>query len=295
MHGVAEPRHIKSQVIIYLDQARRTGQIGLSTAARRRIALFQFAATFGNRPAANLSKADIERWQESTTHLAASTRRLYWSILHLFVKWLVEKGHLRRDVMLGMKPPRVPKAIHRALSEDDAAALLAACIDSRERLIVTLGLQLGIRRAEIAALEVGDVDVTARVIDVNGKGGDQRRLPLTEAAVRVATAYLSEQGLRAGPLIRSRTVPSAGVKPDTVGRLVTVICWRAGIKSRPWDGVGTHSMRHTMASDAYLRTRDVLAVADLLGHASLNNTQRYVRGLDIERLREAAEGRRYGG
>ena len=52
-------------------------------------------------------------------------------------------------------------------------------------------------------------------------------------------------------------------------------------------------MRHTAATAWYEDTSDVLAVRDLLGHESLATTQRYVRGMNVERLRPAVEGRRY--
>lgn len=48
-------------------------------------------------------------------------------------------------------------------------------------------------------------------------------------------------------------------------------------------------MRHTFATDTYEATNDVMAVRDLLGHVSLENTQRYVRGMNVERLRAAVE------
>jgi len=87
--------------------------------------------------------------------------------------------------------------------------------------------------------------------------------------------------------------PHEGIRPNRVGDIVRQVCWDAGVKGCSWDGVSTHALRHTAATDVHRATGDVLAVQAMLGHSSLAVTQVYVQGLNVEQLRTAMEGRSY--
>jgi integrase len=128
--------------------------------------------------------------------------------------------------------------------------VLEVCADSRERLIVTLGLQLGLRRMEIAALELGDISLRENTLIVrHGKGGHARLLPLTVAARDAVVAYLAEYRISAGPLIRQLRYPERGIGANYVSRMASRLAFEAGVKVAPGDGVSSHSWRHTAASD----------------------------------------------
>lgn len=279
---------------IYVNNRAATGDITDLTALTVFGILTAFVIVIGDRPAAKLDRPAIDAYLTSLRRVAPSTRRTRFSAVRGFSRWLTAERHLRLDPCLGVRSPKVPRPSYRALEQPDSTALLAACDNPTERLVVTLGLQLGLRRAEIAGLELGDVafvDGTVRVR--KGKGGHQRLLPLTAACRDALAAYLASRPIQAGPLIRGVRNPGQGVPPIWVGRLVSAIAYRAGVKQRPWDGVATHSLRHSCATDVYRQTRDVEVVRDMLGHTSLNATQVYVRCLDVERLREGMEGRDY--
>jgi site-specific recombinase XerD len=160
--------------------------------------------------------------------------------------------------------------------------------------VLVLALHTGLRRAELADLEVGDVDLTARTVFVrHGKGGHARMVPLSIEAGRAVAAYLASEGLCHGPFVRSLREPQEGITPEWLGQLFSDLAYRSGVKVRSRDGVSQHATRHTFATDVYEQTDDVLAVRDLLGHESLATTQIYVRGMNVERLRPAVEGRTY--
>jgi integrase len=257
----------------------------------------KFCDAVGDVAPAGLALGDVERYLTVRAHLAPGTRRSEFSDMRGFLRWLVNSGALTRDPSAGIRAPRVPQSVHRALSEERAEALLECCDGTQERLIVTLGLQLGLRRAEIVGLELGDIDLGRRptLLVCHGKGGHQRLLPLTAAARDALVAYLAEYRITAGPLIRQVRYPERGIGANYVSRMVTRLAYQAGIKVASGDGVSSHALRHTMASDVYLKTRDVMAVSVALGHHCHAPTRVYVRGLDTERLREAMEGRSYRG
>jgi integrase/recombinase XerC len=277
----------------YVTARVNTGRITAVTAATERLVLAGFADVITVHTPARLKRDHIEQWLTSIRHLAPGTRRNRFGIVRRYCRWLVERGTIRHDPTIGIPAPKVPRSVHRTLGAEQIHSILAVCPDARARCIVILGVQLGLRRAEIAGLEVGDVDWGSRTVAVIGKGGHKRVVPLTSEADAAIRAYLASSPTVAGPLIRSDRKPYDHVRPQWVGETFARLAWRSRVKTRPHDGVGTHSLRHTAASDVYAACRDVLVVRDLLGHVSLATTQVYVRGLDLEPLRAAIEGRSY--
>jgi len=282
-----------SQIGSYLRDRKTIGAISTPTAAHMRGVLYAFAEHCPQDPG-RIRRRDILRWLNTTGHLSAGTRRLYQARVNGFTDWLLRRGVIRKDPFLDVPVPKVPRSVHRAFEPHQVAALVAACVTPRDRVVVILGLHAGLRRAELAALEVGDISLTARtVLVVAGKGGHSRLLPLSAEAATVVARYLAEAGLSTGPLLRSESQPQRGIGPSTVSRVFDELAYRAGVKVRAGDTVACHSLRHTAATGWYQSTGDVLAVRDLLGHVNLGTTARYVVGMDVERLRVAVDGRRY--
>lgn len=277
----------------YLIEKRAAGRLTRKTEVNYRRVLSSFVDLSPREPA-KITRRDVVRWLRTISHVSAATRRVYASTVSGFTGWLVEEGLLRKDPFAGMATPVVPQPIHRALDADQVARLVGACESQREHVLLLLALHTGLRRAELASLEVGDVSLAARTLLVRqGKGGHSRLLPLSDEAARVVGRYIASEGLAAGPLLRSAAHPERGIGAETVGRIFRLLAYRSGVKVRAGDGVATHATRHTCATDVHRATGDVLAVQALLGHAQLSTTQRYIAGLDVERLRVAVQGRRY--
>lgn len=264
-----------------------------TVARNRNYQLRKFTDHCGNRPMRVLGPDLVRSYRASLAHLSLGTQRNHWVALKGFTGWAVDRNLIRRDPCHGIPAPKVPRSVHRNLSADAAARLIAACPDSRARCVVILGLQLGLRRAEIAGIQLGDIDFDLGVVTIHGKGGHVRLVPLTDEAATAIAAYLHDEPARRGPLIRSRREPAKALTPDGLGVLVSHWAKAAGVKVAAFDGVGTHSLRHTAATDVYRQGGDVMVIRDMLGHASLSTTQIYVRGMDLEPLRAAIEGRNY--
>lgn len=272
---------------------QRTGQINQITAKEQRYTISYFVLAMGNRRAQQIGESDLERWRaEMTDRLSPGTIRHRWRTAYGFLEWLVDEGKIRRNPARRIPTPKVPRAVHRNLRPDQATALHDACIDSRERLIVALGFQLGMRRSEIARAELGDFDFVARSVLIVGKGGHERTVALTEGAEHAIAGYLDDMRFHAGPMVRDRKGVHA-LTPGYIGELWERIAYRAGVKTRPWDGVASHSARHTAGTDVAHRSGNAVIVRDFLGHASIGTTDRYVGKIDLEVQREAIEGRRY--
>ncbi len=279
----------------YCAEKKKAGKLTPGSEVQQRRILFGFAVYCPDDPSL-IRRADVIRYLGTIRHLAVGTRRFYHSTVHGFTRWLRRRGVLAKSPFREIETPRVPQPVHRALDADQVAALVAACETPRERVLVLLALHTGLRRAELASLEVGDVSLVGRTLTVRcGKGGASRPVPLSAEAVRVIAAYIATEGLSAGPLLRSTVHPERGVSPQTVWRTFDAVAKRSGVKVRPGDGVATHAARHTCATDVHRACGDVLVVQAILGHAHLSTTERYIATLDVDRLRSAVEGRSYLG
>jgi len=283
----------RAAIGIYLRYKQDAGIVSPRTSSTMRGVLYAFAEHCPP-DAARITQRDVVRWLRTTTHLAASTRRNVFTTARGFTGWLQRRGTLHRDPFVDLPRPKAPRAVPRSVATPQVRALLASCVEPRETVIVVLGVHTGLRCAELAGLEVGDVDLSGRTVFVRrGKGGGSRVVPLSVEACQVVGRYVAELGLSGGPLLRSLSFPQQGIRPGTLGGIFRALGYRAGVKVRAGDGVGCHSLRHTFATDTYEATNDVLAVRDLLGHESLATTQIYVRSMNVERLRAAVEGRSY--
>jgi integrase len=161
--------------------------------------------------------------------------------------------------------------------------LLAVC-DVRDEVIVSLGVCEGLRRGEMAALELADVDLDGQVLFVRGKGGAQRWTPLTKATrVRVERYLDQERGCDAGPLFKSRR-NLVGMTATSIGRRSLRLMKAAGIHA---PGVNLHALRHTAATRLWMETSDLFMTQQLLGHASIRTTAMYVKSRPSAEMRDA--------
>lgn len=277
----------------YVTQRHQRGEFSDLTATENRYTLGWFADFLGGRQPHQIGERDVERWLESMHQLAATTRYRRFSTVRTFLRWLVRRGHLRRDPTVDIPSPKLPRRRPRARARDEIARLIDACPDSRARLIVTLMVQQCLRRGEVAALDIGDIDLHGEYLRVVGKGAHERVLPITEETSEALAAYLAECPTSSGPLIRSRRNPTRGISAKTIGRYVSEWMYDAGVKRMPRDGVSAHALRHTGATDVLERGADLRALQEILGHATLNTVMIYTQ-VRPGRLIEAMEGRRYG-
>lgn len=247
----------------------------------------------GNRQPSQIGRADIERWMGTFTRLAPGTARNRFVIVRGWFEWLVDDDKIRRSPMRRLHPPKVPKSRHRALSPGEVAAVLAACPDALALAYSLLGFQCGLRAAETAGIELGDLIWPRQSVVVTGKGSHVRTVYIPDEAWFAVQHYLRISPTNGGPLFRLRRFPTQPISAQWLGEDFVKIAYDAGVKHTPRDGVSYHACRHTAATDIFLACRDPLVVQRILGHQSLDNTERYIGNLDDSMQREAMEGRTY--
>jgi len=216
--------------------------------------------------------------------LTAATR---YRGLQQYFKWLVSEGEIKESPMARMKPPRVPEQPPDVLSEDDIHRLLKACEGKsfegrRDMTIIRLLLDTGLRRQELAALTLADVDFNSNTVTVLGKGGRVRTVAFGHKAARDLDRYLRVRQMRRDAALPALWLGKAG--PMTGSGIYQVVRDRAqqvGLKAY------THLFRHTFAhlwlsSDG--QEGDLMALA---GWRSRTMLARYGASRAAERARAA--------
>ena len=206
---------------------------------------------------------------------ADATRVMRWTVTAGFLRWVGV------DVVIP-SPPR-PRRMPRPLADVDVAALLAVCTPRCE-VLVSLAVCEGLRCAELHRLDLDDVDIGGRLVFVQGKGGHQRWVPLTEAsAARIVRYCDGDRGWGGGPLIQNaRTGDRLSI--SMIGNRCRQLMIDAGIK-RP--GVNLHALRHTAATRLWMESSDLFMVQQMLGHSSIATTAAYVAGRPTDAMRES--------
>jgi integrase/recombinase XerC len=221
---------------------------------------------------------------------ATVTRRL--AALRSWFRFLVRRGVVSRNPAREARGPRRPRKLVGFLPIDEATALVEARAlggAHRERDVAILELlyAAGLRVAELAGLDVDDVDAGERTVRVLGKGRRERIVPFGTAAARALDAWLARRGPAPGPLFLNHR--GGRLTPRSVDTLVRRGARAAGIMRR----VTPHTLRHTFATHLLEAGADLRAIQELLGHRRLSTTQRYthVAADQLMRVYDAAHPR----
>ncbi|MEU6077810.1 tyrosine-type recombinase/integrase [Micromonospora sp. NPDC047074] len=240
---------------------------------------------------------------------AASVHRA-WSTWNSFFSFLVADGVVAGNPMPAVGRPRAPLPQPKPLRGADTPERLLAAVardegrqrdpwPERDLAVLALALCAGLRLSELLALRVGSLAGRPgeRRVDVAGKGGRPRVVPIEPDLDRVLVGYLDSRVHRFG----SRTVrPDVPLLVDRRGEplrrgglqyLVESCYRRAGITDRVPRGARLHALRHTFATRLAEDGASAAEIMRLLGHASLASSQTYIE-VTAGQQREAVRSNR---
>jgi integrase/recombinase XerD len=168
---------------------------------------------------------------------------------------------------------REPRRLPTALSQSDAAELLASFRTWRDRAVAGLMLYCGLRSAEVLGLNVADVDIGGRWLRVVGKGERERRVPLDADVASVTQVYLLAERPESGSgrLFLVAKGPNRG-RPLTAAGLRTIFRYHRGLTGIV--GGHPHALRHTFGTVLAEAGVDLAVMQALLGHAHVDTTAR---------------------
>jgi integrase/recombinase XerC len=221
-----------------------------------------------------LIRAFLARLHREGLKTSSAARKL--ATLRTFFRYLCREGVLDRNPARALLSPRLEKRVPTYLDERDVALLVDMPGDGdaavRGRAILEMLYATGIRCAELVGLDVGEVDRSARMIRVLGKGRKERIVPFGSRAGAALDAYLTVRA-RHRPRTDALFVNARGGRlTDRSVRLLVAKRVRSVALARR---ISPHTLRHSFATHLLERGADLRAIQELLGHASLSTTQRY--------------------
>ncbi|HEX7685032.1 MAG TPA: tyrosine recombinase XerC [Trinickia sp.] len=285
-----------AQYLAGLAHARRLSDHTLRSYAHELEMLVQLA---NGRPLASLSATDM-RGAVAKAHgsgLSARSIAHRLSAWRAFYRWLAEHVELAANPVAAVRAPKQPKRLPKALSVDDATALMEASAAEnaeglRDHAILELFYSSGLRLSELVGLDAafaegdgyrsaGWLNRESAEVTVLGKGQRRRTVPVGSKAMEALAAWLSVRGqfVKADPHPLFLSVRGSRMSPNVVRERVKRAALRAGIPAN----VHPHVLRHSFATHMLQSSGDLRAVQELLGHASVAATQIYT-SLDFQHL-----------
>lgn len=261
-------------------------------AYRSDLALFaEWVERSGITSPAHVDRVVLRRYVASLTTRQFAKRSIARKVaaLRRYYSFLTHRGYIDVDPTVSLRAPAGPARLPRVLEHGEVSALLDKGDDPdsqaepvwrrrRDDAVLEVLYGSGVRVGELCGLDVDALDLGGGAITVWGKGGKQRRVPLSAPAVEALRAWLAIRGevldTKAGAAAFGN---ERGVRlsPRDVRRI---------LDRRSQRPTHPHALRHSFATHLLDGGADLRVVQDLLGHSDVATTQRYTH-VSKQRLR----------
>jgi integrase/recombinase XerC len=274
----------------YLDALRHQRRLSPGTLETYRHALAVLCALAHGTRLEALDTARLRRFVALLHAQGLSGRTLAktlsaWRGLY---RWLVRHRRFRANPVQGLRSPKSPRTLPKALSVEETEQLFAAETDTapqllRDQAMFELMYSSGLRLAELVALDASDgrLDLREGEVTVTGKGGKTRTVPVGAQARDALRRWLEARAKVASGEERALFVGARGkrIAPRIVNTRLKALARRRGLRMP----VHPHVLRHSFASHVLQSSQDLRAVQEMLGHSSISTTQVYTH-LDFQAL-----------
>jgi integrase/recombinase XerC len=275
----------ETDIASYLETLKHAGKSSLTLKAYQRdlVALSELAAP---HPAESLSPVLIRRFIAELHGKGLSGRSLgrMLSAWRGLFSHLMDQTRINNNPCQGLRPPKEGHRLPKALGVDATAALLDGNtpdseLELRDQAMFELLYSSGLRLAELAGLDLQDIDLEQDLARVLGKGSKTRIVPIGKVAHQAIRQWIEVRHAAEGET--ALFTGKSGLRLG--GRQIEKRLARWGVKSGMDRHVHPHMLRHSFASHLLQSSGDLRAVQELLGHANLATTQIYT-SLDYQHL-----------
>lgn len=218
-------------------------------------------------------------------NLASNTQHTHARALRAFLNFCKREGWIKKSPFETVKMPKPDKVDKPAFSDEDVRRIAHACDTAREKALVLLLLDTGVRASELCSLNVGDVDLDTLAVTVRlGKGRKDRTTYIGARSARALGRYLGE---------RIDTTPGAPLFPSESNRNVDGRLTRSGLR-RVLMAIGAragladvhpHRFRRTFAIYSLRGGMSIYVLARLMGHSDITTLRRYLAIVDTDMQR----------
>lgn len=242
---------------------------------------------------------ETHRWglkgngSETSRHKAShSTVHHYFVVLSCFFSWAVCEGFLHESPMVKIKVSKPKPKVVTPYTTEEIKKMLAVCnydyehnakfLASRNRAIILVLLDTGIRLSELVGMTISDIDSETGYIKVTGKGAKERMVRIGKTAQKALWRYLI---YRPNNSMKELWLTEEAKPLDQSGvqSLIKRLKQRTGITSQG----SVHRFRHTFALNFLRADKNVFNLQYLLGHSDLDMVKRYTAALGMEDALEA--------
>jgi integrase/recombinase XerC len=268
---------LEQAVTMFLEYMRSYRSCSPLSIQAYRATLRTFQQFLSSRPGPLPAPAAITRqlviqYAVSLSHWSPITVRSKLACLSSFFGFLQDMGYVSGNPAKRLPLPKLEQHVPVTLSEEQAQLLLAAAQLPWHRCLVVLLLSTGMRRSEVAQISLEDVDLENRQLLVHGKGAKERVVPLADQAVVAIEQYLPHrvQTQSHRLFVSQFGEPICG---RAISRMLARTLGKAGLAGK---GITPHKLRHTFATHLIRSGADIHTVQELLGHADIGTTARYL-------------------
>ena len=269
----------------YLQELAQSGYAA-GTIVYRKIYLNQFFSTLDEN---ELSKKSVYKYQVHLSSLKLSALTVYakLSVLRCFLLWLYRGGYMLFDLSAAVIfPHKEYNLTQRILSAAEIKYFLSlpnikTGKGIRDKAILELFYSAAIRRAELAGLNLYDLNVEAETLRVLGKGKKERTVPVGNSALFWLLKYIREvRSIKNKACLERRRralfldlVCQRRLSPVSITNLVYEYAKQSKLKKK----ITPHTFRHSCATHLLKNGADIRYIQELLGHASVATTQIYTK------------------
>jgi integrase/recombinase XerC len=202
------------------------------------------------------------------------------SALRTFTRYMRREGWIEGDPVALAASPKREQKVPAHLSVDEMSTLLSTPdagepLGCRDRAILELFYASGLRLSELVGLDVEDVNLSARMVRVMGKGAKERIVPFNDATRKAIGAWLKDRVRLTNPKSQNDPLFINFRGSRLTGRSVQRLVARYVSLCSTRFGISPHALRHSFATHLLERGADLRAIQELLGHVQLSTTQRY--------------------
>ena len=298
------PSKYMSLIDDYIDYVRANKGLGERTQKAYASDILQCLAWCNRHGFNNISELttdDLRSWMadESRSHARSSLARKVVAVRGFFA-WCQHVEYISSNPAEILMTPKIKNMLPSVLDEYQAESLMnnvdskanvsSSCtknqkaVGLRNAAILELLYATGIRVGELTSLNIQDINFSSHTIKVTGKGNKQRVVPFGVPAYKALSAWISKDGREI--LLRNSVEEAVflGARGKRIDQRLVRQIVHDEAKSAHVPDISPHALRHSAATHMLNGGADLREVQELLGHSSLNTTQRYTH-VSIESLK----------
>ena len=227
---------------------------------------------FIHKPFTEIGTYDIRYYLACEKERGVSNRTLEnkRSDISAFFQWMARDGLIQNNPCSSIKPIKYKDEVRLPFTDVDIDSLRSACRSSKERALVEVLLESGVRVGELELMNVSDINFDNMSVHVkNGKGSKERITYINNLGLLHLKRYLSERSDSTDALFCNRN--HERIKAGGIRYILTTIGKRANVND-----VHPHRFRRTFATGLAKRGMPVQEIQKLLGHSNIETTLEYV-------------------